>query len=341
MKLTIIKPTDCHLHLRDGAFLARTVTDAASQFVKAIVMPNLIPSLTTIEAIVDYRQRILQHIPNNVNFTPLMTIFLNEQVTINTLVEAKANNIIGCKYYPQGVTTNSTSGAYDIEALYPQISQMEELGLPLLVHGEIADRNIDIFAKEQVFLDTIATKLIHDFPKLKLIIEHITTEHAVNFVKSAPNNVAATITAHHLWLDRNDLLANSIKPHYYCLPILKRLKDKEALIKAAISGNPKFFLGTDSAPHTKIMKESACGCAGIYTAYNAIELYAEIFDNYNALDKLNNFASCFGNDFYGLNKPTETVTLTKQEHSVPEFLEYASDELIPFKQGEVLKWQKI
>lgn len=337
--LTITKPIDCHIHLRDGEFLARTVPDAAAQFSAAIVMPNLIPPLTTIEAISAYRQRILQHNKTDSKFTPHMTIFLNENVTIDTLVAAKNNNIIGCKYYPQGATTNSEYGTSNIEKLYPLIAQMEELDIPLLVHGEVADGKIDIFAREKIFLDEVASVLTRKFPKLRLVLEHITTKDAVDFVKASNNNVAATITAHHLWLDRNDLLSGGIRPHYYCLPILKKSEDREALIKAAISGVSQFFLGTDSAPHIKENKESACGCAGVYTAYNAIEFYAEIFDNYNALDALDNFASGFATNFYKLEPINETITLVKKDTNVPESLRYAGKTLIPFKQGEVLKWQ--
>src|SRR3989338_11604844 len=336
--LTIIKPDDWHLHLRDGEYLKRTVPDSAHCFGRAIVMPNLKPPVSTLEAIESYQQRILEMIPKNSHFHPLMTLYLTDQTTSTLIKAAKKTGVIACKYYPAGATTNSALGVTRLDNIYPALEAMAECNMPLLIHGEVVDSTTDVFDREKKFIYTILEQLVTRFSKLKIVLEHITTKHAVEFIMKAPKTVAATITVHHLLLNRNDMLIGGIKPHYYCLPILKAKKHQQALIKAAISGNRKFFLGTDSAPHPKQQKESACGCAGIYSAHAAIELYAEIFEHNNALDKLEQFASKNGADFYGLPYNKETITLIKKSWQVPEILGFGKDQLVPLKAGETLQW---
>lgn len=337
--ITITTPDDWHCHLRDDAALTRTVTDTAAQFARAIVMPNLREPVTTTAKALQYRERILQQISAGRDFTPLMTLYLTSQLTIDELQRAKdSGHIVACKLYPAGATTNSDYGVADLTEIHPLFAAMEKLGLKLLIHGESINPSTDIFDREQEFIELQLTKILKKFPALKIVLEHISTAHAVNFVKNAPDNLAATITPHHLLFNRNDLLVGGIKPHYYCLPILKRNTDQAALIEAATSGNPKFFLGTDSAPHTVNSKQSSCGCAGIYSAHNAIEIYTEIFAQHNALDKLNHFASHFGPQFYELPVNSTTMTLVKNKNIVPEQLTFANETVLPLKAGETLNW---
>jgi dihydroorotase len=338
--LTITAPDDCHLHLRDGAMLARTVADSAQQFARAVVMPNLNPPITTVALAQAYRQRILQHIPAGIDFTPLMTLYLTDETTPETIRQAKADNsIIGCKLYPAGATTNSAQGVTDIQRMQAVFATMQEVDLPLLIHGEVVDTEVDIFDREAYFIDRYLQKLASQFPQLRIVLEHITTAYAAEFIRNARAGLAATITPHHLLLERNDLLVGGIKPHHYCLPILKRSEDRRALITAAISGNPKFFLGTDSAPHIRAQKESACGCAGIYSAHAAMAFYAQVFAAANALDKLENFASRFGAEFYRLPQNTHRIVLQQSPWQIPKTLSFGETELIPLFAGQTLAWQ--
>ncbi len=338
-QLTLIRPDDWHIHLRDGAVLTRTVGDAAAQFARAIVMPNLVPPVMNTEQALAYKARIQAARPVGNNFEPLMVLYLTDNTDPAEIAKAKAAGITACKLYPAGATTNSASGVTDLKKIYPVLEAMEKAGMHFLLHGEVTDSAIDIFDREKEFLDRTFSQVVKNFPALKMVLEHITTADAAEFVAAAPANVAATITAHHLLYNRNHMLAGGIRPHYYCLPILKRGTHQQALIKAATSGSPKFFLGTDSAPHAKDKKEAACGCAGSYTAYAAIELYAEAFEDANALDKLEGFASHFGADFYGLPRNTDTITLVKQEWQVPDTLSFNEQPLVPLRAGETLRWQ--
>lgn len=338
-QITITRPDDWHIHLRDGASLERTVGDAARQFARAIVMPNLVPPVMNAEQALSYKSRILAARPADSQFEPLMVLYLTDNTDPAEIARAKAAGVTACKLYPAGATTNSASGVTDLQKVYPVLEAMQKVGMPFLLHGEVTDSAIDIFDREKVFLDRTFSQLVKNFPELKMVLEHITTADSAAFVTEAPTNVAATITAHHLLYNRNHMLAGGIRPHYYCLPILKRNTHQEALIKAAISGNPKFFLGTDSAPHAKDKKEAACGCAGSYTAYAAIELYAEAFEDANALDKLEGFASHFGPDFYRLPRNTDKITLIKTEWQAPESLTLGDQPLIPLRAGEILRWQ--
>jgi dihydroorotase len=342
--ITLRKPDDWHIHLRADTALERTVLDAAQTFHRVVVMPNLVPPVTTVEKAIQYRAQIkaaaTATAKNSSAFEPLMTLYLTPDTQPSDMLHAKTRGIVACKLYPQGATTNSAFGVSDIEALYPVFEAMSEAGLLLLLHGEITDPKTDIFDREKLFIETVLTKLIAQFPNLKIILEHITTAHAVKFVKESSKQLAATITAHHLWLNRNDLLSGGIKPHHYCLPVVKRESDRLALIGAATSGDPRFFLGTDSAPHAQAQKESACGCAGIYTAYHALPLYAEIFDRENALDKLEDFASSFGADFYGLERNTDSITLINDPWIIPNTLPYLETPIIPFLAGQTLQWRQ-
>ena len=337
--ITITAPDDWHIHLRDGNALAYTVKDAARQFRRAIVMPNLVPPVLNAEQALAYKSRIQQHVPGGLAFEPLMVLYLTDNTTPADIAAAKAAGVVACKLYPAGATTNSASGVTDINKILPTLDAMAELGVLLLVHGEVTDAAIDIFDREQAFIERILTPLHARLPQLKIVLEHITTRDAASFVSEAGPNVAATITAHHLLFNRNHMLVGGIRPHYYCLPILKRNSHQKALIQAATSGDPKFFLGTDSAPHARSKKEAPCGCAGAYTAYAALEMYAEAFDAAGALDKLEGFASFFGPDFYGLPRNSGTVTLRKQEWRAPEALPFGDDTLIPLRAGESLHWQ--
>ena len=338
--LTITAPDDWHIHLRDDEALKLTVSHAAESFQRAIVMPNLVPPVTNAERAIAYKNRILASVPAGLGFEPLMVLYLTDKTDPKTIVEAHEEGIVACKLYPAGATTNSDSGVTAIENIYLALEAMQECGMKLLVHGEVTSSDIDIFDREARFIDTIMSpKIIENFPELKVVFEHITTKDAADFVKSANRNLAATITAHHLLYNRNHMLAGGIRPHYYCLPILKRNTHQTALIDAATSGNPKFFLGTDSAPHTKNKKEASCGCAGAYTAHAPLSLYAEAFELAGALEKLEGFASHFGPDFYGLKRNSHTVTLVKSPWTVPESFEYLDETLVPIKAGEQLNWR--
>lgn len=338
--LTLLRPDDWHIHLRDGAALTNTVPDAAKTFARAIVMPNLVPPVMSADQAVGYKERILAQLPGDHNFDPLMVIYLTDNTTPEQIIEAKKAGVVACKLYPAGATTNSDSGVTDLSKVYPALEAMQENDMRFLMHGEVTDADIDIFDREKVFIDRTLIGLEKQFPALKMVLEHITTKDAAQFVASAGDNVAATITAHHLLFNRNHMLAGGIRPHYYCLPILKRNTHQEALIAAATSGSPKFFLGTDSAPHTKDKKEAACGCAGAYTAYHGIELYAQAFDNAGKLDKLEDFASTFGPKFYGLPCNTDTITLTKTDWQVPNTLPLGDDVLAPLLAGETIHWKR-
>ena len=338
-RITLTRPDDWHIHLRDGVALQRTVADAARYFGRAIVMPNLVPPVTDTELALAYKDRILAARPTGSQFEPLMVLYLTDNTQPQEIFRAKAAGVHACKLYPAGATTNSASGVTDLKKIYPVLEAMQETGMLFLLHGEVTDSAIDIFDREKVFIDRILTQVVSHFPALRMVLEHITTSDAATFVSEAPANVGATITAHHLLYNRNHMLAGGIRPHYYCLPILKRNTHQQALVKAAISGSPKFFLGTDSAPHAQNKKEAACGCAGSYTANAAIELYAEIFEDADALDKLEGFASHFGPDFYQLPRNIDTITLVKQAWQIPESLAYGEQPLIPLRAGESLRWQ--
>ncbi len=338
--ITIARPDDWHLHLRDGEQLKAVIADTAKQFARAIVMPNLRPPVTTTDLATAYRQRIMQALPAGVNFEPLMTLYLTDNTTAEEIKKAKASGIIhGVKLYPAGATTNSDSGVTSLDKCAPALAAMEEVGMPLLTHGEVTDADVDVFDREKVFIDRHMKLLIARYPALKIVFEHITTKDAAEFVATAADNVAATITVHHLLMNRNAMFKGGIRPHHYCLPVLKREEHRQALVKAAISGSPKFFLGTDSAPHEKNAKESACGCAGMYTAHAAIGLYAEVFEASYALDRLEGFASFYGPDFYNLPRNTEQVTLVKESWQVPERYPYDGDMLVPFRAGEMVHWK--
>ena len=340
--LTITRPDDWHIHLRDGAALATTVAHAAAQFGRAIVMPNLAPPITTTDAALAYRQRILDARPAGSNFEPLMTLYLTDSTTADEIRKAKASGFVhGVKLYPAGATTNSDSGVTNLENVYAALTAMEELDLPLLVHGEVTDAHIDIFDREKVFIEQKLQPLTERFPNLRIVFEHITTKDAADFVLYSSENIAATITPHHLLLNRNDMLVGGIRPHHYCLPILKREEHRQALLEVATSGNPKFFLGTDSAPHAKGAKESSCGCAGAYSAFAAIELYAEAFESVGALGKLDGFAGRFGPQFYGLPVNQQTLSLARRQWAVPKEFAFGNDVVVPLRAGGELNWQLV
>lgn len=339
-KITLTRPDDWHLHLRDGAALKAVLPDTARQFARAIVMPNLRPPVTTTELALAYRERILEALPVGMKFEPLMTLYLTDNTTEAEVAKAKASGLVhGIKLYPAGATTNSDSGVTSLEKCAEALAAMEKLGMPLLVHAEVTDSDIDVFDRELVFIERHMIPLLKKYPGLKVVFEHITTKDAADFVALAPANVAATITAHHLLMNRNDMFKGGIQPHHYCLPVLKRETHRVALVKAATSGSAKFFLGTDSAPHARHAKEAACGCAGMYTARTAMELYAEAFENVNALDKLEAFASFNGADFYGLPRNTEQVTLVKESWKVPGSLPYDGDVLVPLRADQMVHWK--
>ncbi|WP_415904052.1 dihydroorotase [Neptuniibacter sp. QD48_55] len=337
--LTITRPDDWHIHLRDGVQLKDTVRDVSRYMGRAIIMPNLVPPVTNTEEALSYRQRIMDQKPQR-NFDPLMVLYLTDNTDPADIKKAKdTGKVYAAKLYPAGATTNSDSGVTSVKNIYPVLEAMEEAGMLLLIHGEVTDGDIDIFDREKIFIETILKDVVNDFPNLKIVLEHITTKDAAEFVESAGDNVAATITAHHLLYNRNHMLAGGIRPHYYCLPILKRNIHQDALIKAATSGSKKFFLGTDSAPHMKHAKEAACGCAGSYTAHAAIELYAETFEAAGALDKLEAFASLNGPDFYGLPRNTDTITLVKESWDVPATYPLGEDNVVPIRAGEQIAWK--
>jgi dihydroorotase len=339
-QLTFTRPDDWHLHLRDGALMRSIVQDTARQFARAIVMPNLRPPVTTTEQAQAYRARILAALPAGMKFEPLMTLYLTDNTTAEEIKRARQSGVIhAVKLYPAGATTNSDAGVTDIRKAYPALEEMQRCGMPLLVHGEVTDKNVDVFDREAVFIERVMMPLLRDLPQLRAVFEHITTKDAVQFVTSAPNHIAATITVHHLLYNRNAMFSGGLRPHYYCLPVLKREVHREALGKAATSGNPKFFLGTDSAPHAQHTKETACGCAGCYTAHAAIELYAEAFEQLNALDKLEAFASFYGADYYRLPRNTGKITLSKESWNVPDSLAFGEHKLVPLRAGETVAWK--
>jgi dihydroorotase len=338
--ITIQTPDDWHLHFRDGDMLGETVPATARCFARAIVMPNLVPPVTTAALAQAYRQRILAARPANSQFEPLMTLYLTNQTSIEDIREAKKTGVVAAKLYPAGATTNSDAAVNGIESLYPIFAEMAEQQMLLLVHGEVTESHVDIFDREKVFIDQYLCKIVEAFPNLKVVMEHITTSDAVDFVQAAGAYVAATITPQHLLLNRNDLLVGGIRPHNYCLPVLKRSTHQQALRQAVASGSSQFFLGTDSAPHEQHLKETACGCAGCYSAWSALELYAQVFEELQALDKLEGFASHHGADFYGLPRNAGTVTLVKESWQVPEQTILPNgNPIVPFYAGQSLNWR--
>ena len=340
-QLKLARPDDWHLHLRQGEVMRSVVGMTAKQMGRAIIMPNLSPPVRNAQEALSYRNEIVCSLPKGTSFNPLMTLYLTDKTTKQNIIEAGNNeHVYAVKLYPAGATTNSESGVTSVLGVYPVIEQMQKEGVPLLVHGEVTHADIDVFDREKVFIETVLAPLLKNFPELKVVLEHITTKEAVDFVSGSSDNVAATITAHHLLANRNHMLVGGIKPHYYCLPVLKRKSPhQEALIAAATSGSAKFFLGTDSAPHDKYQKESACGCAGVFSAHAAIELYAEVFDRANKIEMLEGFASHHGPDFYGLKRNTESITLEKNSWVVPESYKLANSEIVPFFGGRSLSWR--
>ncbi|WP_394131463.1 dihydroorotase [Shewanella maritima] len=339
-QLTITTPDDWHLHFRDGDMLGETVPATARLFQRAIVMPNLVPPVTDAKMASDYRERILAARPQGSQFEPLMTLFLTNNTTAQDIIDAKAAGVVAAKLYPAGATTNSDAAVKALDALFPIFEVMAEQGMLLLIHGEVTESHIDIFDREKVFIDRYMVRIVKAMPNLKVVFEHITTKDAAEFVADAADNIAATITPQHLLLNRNDLLVGGVRPHNFCLPVLKRNIHQEALQKAVATGSSKFFLGTDSAPHEKHRKESACGCAGCYSAWSALELYAQVFDDLGVLDKLEGFASHHGADFYGLPRNTGTVTLVKEDWTVPEQIILPNgNPIVPFFAGETVKWK--
>jgi len=339
--LTITRPDDWHIHFRDGAAMQSVLPDTARVFGRAIAMPNLKPPVVSVADSAAYRARLLAAAAGTA-FEPLMTLYLTDNTTPEEIRHARASGFVhAVKYYPAGATTNSDSGVTELAKAYPAIAAMEETGMPLLLHGEVVDPDVDVFDREAVFIERHLTCLLRDFPKLKIVLEHITTRQAAEFVAAAPANVAATVTVHHLLYNRNAMFKGGIRPHLYCLPVLKREAHRQALIAAAISGNPKFFLGTDSAPHAVGAKETACGCAGIYSAHAAIELYAEAFEDAGALDKLEAFASFFGADFYGLPRHTDTITLRRESWNVPASFKLGAETLVPLRASEGVRWRTV
>lgn len=338
--LTITRPDDWHLHLRDGEALRAVLPDTARQFARAIVMPNLRPPVTTTEMAAAYRQRILYALPAGMRFEPLMTLYLTDNTTADEIRKAKDSGFVhGVKLYPAGATTNSDSGVTNIGHCVKALEAMEQCGMPLLVHAEVTDADVDVFDREKVFIERHMIPLLQRFPALHVVFEHITTRDAAEFVASAPAHIGATITAHHLLMNRNAMFSGGIRPHHYCLPVLKREEHRQALIQAVISGNPKFFLGTDSAPHPRSAKEAACGCAGMYTAHAAIELYAEVFEAAGALGRLEAFAAFHGADFYGLPRNASQITLKKEAWKVPDSLPMGADVLVPLRAGQEVGWK--
>ena len=341
-RITLRRPDDWHLHLRDGAALASVVADSARRFARAIVMPNLKPAVRTTAQALHYRERILGALPEGAEFQPLMTLYLTDDTSPEEISRARlSGHVFGVKLYPAGATTHSDEGVTRLSRCFHTLERMEELGLPLLVHGESTDPAIDVFDREQAFIEEVLGPTVERFPRLKVVLEHITTREAAQYVEVTGPNVAATITAHHLLLNRNALFLGGIRPHHYCLPVLKREIHREALVEAATSGNPKFFLGTDSAPHARGAKEAACGCAGIYTAHAAIELYATAFEEVGALDKLEDFASVFGARFYGLPLNDGSITLERAEWRVAERVAFGGEELVPLRAGETIPWKLV
>lgn len=340
MTISLRRPDDWHLHLRDGEAMRSVLLHSARRFARAIVMPNLRPPVSTVAAALAYRRRIVAALPPGSNFKPLMTLYLTDNSSADEMARAaECGCIHAVKLYPAGATTNADSGVTDLRHCTAALEAMQSLGLPLLVHGEVTDPDIDVFDREAVFIERVLLPLLQRFPDLKVVLEHLTTRQGVEFVRSAGERVAGTITAHHLLLNRNALFAGGLRPHHYCLPVLKREIHREALLEAATSGSPKFFLGTDSAPHPRSAKESACGCAGLYTAHAAIELYAEAFEQAGALERLEGFASHFGPDFYGLQRNKERITLRRETWRVPESYPLGKESVVPMRAGEHIAWK--
>ncbi|HDK38557.1 MAG TPA: dihydroorotase, partial [Thiolapillus brandeum] len=340
--LTITRPDDWHLHLRDGEVLKDIVPHTARRFARAIVMPNLKPPVTTTAQAIAYRQRILAAVPEHSDFEPLMTLYLTESTSADEIRQARASGVVqAVKYYPAGATTHSEAGVTDLKRVYPILEVMAEENLPLLVHGEVVDPQVDVFDREAVFIDRVLLPLLQHIPGLRIVFEHITTKEAVALVMDTPERLGATITPQHLLMNRNAIFKGGINPHHYCLPVLKRETHRLALVKAATSGDPRFFLGTDSAPHARGAKESGCGCAGMYSAHAAIELYAQAFDDADSLDKLEAFAAFHGADFYGLPRNGGQITLQRSAWKVPDKLRFGSGELVPLGAGEILPWKLV
>jgi dihydroorotase len=339
--LTLTRPDDWHVHVRDGDALRTVVPHTAAQFGRAIMMPNLRPPVTTTAQALEYQDRILAAVPQGLAFEPLMTLYLTDNLSPDEIGRARAAGVVAAKLYPAGATTNSDAGVTDLRKIYPVLEAMQRHGMLLLVHGEVTSPEIDLFDREAVFIDTQLTPLRRDFPELKIVFEHITTRDAAQYVQAADRFTGATITAHHLLYNRNAIFTGGIRPHFYCLPVLKREMHRQALVQAAVSGNARFFLGTDSAPHPAHLKEHASGCAGCYTAYTAMELYAQAFDAVGALDKLEGFASFFGADFYGLPRNAGTITLERSAWTVPESFAFADAALKPLCAGETLSWRMV
>ena len=339
--LTITRPDDWHLHVRDGAALHTVVPHTAAQFGRAIIMPNLKPPVTTAAQALAYKARIQAAVPEGMHFEPLMTLYLTDNLPADEIARAKDAGVVAAKLYPAGATTNSDAGVTDLRKTYKTLEAMQKAGLPLLVHGEVTSPDIDLFDREAVFIDTQLIPLRRDFPELKIVFEHITTQEAAQYVAQSDRFTAATITAHHLLYNRNAIFLGGVRPHYYCLPVLKREVHRQALVQAATSGSDRFFLGTDSAPHPAHLKEHASGCAGCYTALSALELYAEAFDSVGALGQLEGFASFHGPDFYGLPRNSGSVTLKRQVWTVPESLAFGEASLKPLRGGEELQWQLV
>ena len=339
-RITITRPDDWHLHLRDGPAMATVLADTARRFGRAIVMPNLKPPVTTTQQALHYRERILGELPEGSRFEPLMTLYLTDNTPPEEIARAKlSGRVLGVKLYPAGATTHSDAGVTRVSRCFAALEKMEQLGLPLLIHGEVTDPLVDVFDREKAFIDEVLGPIVERFQGMKVVLEHITTRDAVHYVEVTGPNVAATITPHHLLLNRNALFLGGLLPHHYCLPVLKREEHREALVEAAISGNPKFFLGTDSAPHSRATKETACGCAGVYSAHAAIELYAAAFEEAGALDRLEGFASRHGADFYGVPRNRDTITLVREQWTVPQTLRFGKDELVPLRAGETVPWK--
>ena len=339
--LTITRPDDWHIHFRDGAAMQSVLPDTARVFARAIAMPNLKPPVVSVADGAAYRARLLSAAAGTA-FEPLMTLYLTDNTTPDEIRRAKASGFVhAVKYYPAGATTHSDAGVTELTRAYPAIAAMEEVGMPLLLHGEVVDPEVDVFDREAVFIERHLVRLLKDFPRLRIVLEHITTRQAAEFVSAAPATVAATVTVHHLLYNRNAMFRGGIRPHMYCLPVLKREQHRQALVAAAISGNPKFFLGTDSAPHAAGAKETACGCAGIYSAHAAIELYAEAFEDAGALDKLEAFASFYGADFYGLPRNADTITLRRESWEAPARLGLGEETLVPLRAGEPIRWRVV
>jgi dihydroorotase len=339
--LTLTRPDDWHLHVRDGDALATVVPHTAAQFGRAIIMPNLRPPVTTAAQALAYKARIFEAVPPGTKFEPLMTLYLTDNLPADEIARAKEAGVVAVKLYPAGATTNSDAGVTDLRKTYKTLEAMQRADMPLLVHGEVTAPEVDLFDREAVFIDTQLIPLRRDFPELKIVFEHITTRDAVQYVQDADRFVAATLTAHHLLFNRNAIFTGGIRPHYYCLPVLKREVHRQALLASATSGNPKFFLGTDSAPHPVHLKEHASGCAGCYTAHAAMELYAQAFDSVGAMDRLEAFASFHGADFYSLPRNTDTITLARETWTPPESFAFGDALLKPLASGDALTWRQV